>query len=63
MEDTLGLINDELRARTPEQVLADIDDVVYKADALMDMLDEVAPNNPMPAKYAPDSNGTQQINA
>jgi hypothetical protein len=52
MEDTLGLINDELRARSPEQVLADIDDVVYKADALMDMLSEVAPANPMPAKYA-----------
>ncbi len=63
MEDTLGLINDELRARTPEQVLADIDDVVYKADALMDILDEVAPNNPMPAKYAPDAVNNQQINA
>jgi len=52
MEDTLGLINDEIRARTPEQVLADIEDVVYKADALMDMLDEVAPANPLPARFA-----------
>jgi hypothetical protein len=62
MEDTLGLINDELRARSPEQVLADIDDVVYKADALMEMLDEVAPNNPMPAQFAPTSD-EQQLRA
>ncbi len=32
MEDTFGLINDEIRARSPEQVLADIDDVVFQTE-------------------------------
>ena len=32
MEDTFGLINDEIRARSPEQVLADIEDVVLQTN-------------------------------
>jgi len=48
MEDTFGLINDEIRARSPEQVLADIDDVVYQTDNLTDTLQEVSPFDQMP---------------
>ena len=43
MEDTFGLINDEIRARSPEQMLADIDDVVLQSDSLTEALQEVAP--------------------
>lgn len=43
MEDTFGLINDEIRARSPEQVLADIEDVVHQTDNLTETLQEVAP--------------------
>ena len=43
MEDTFGLINDEIRARSPEQVLADIDGVVLQTDSLTEALLEVAP--------------------
>ncbi len=43
IEDTFGLINDEIRARSPEQVLLDIDDVVQQTDSLSDTLDQVAP--------------------
>lgn len=43
MEDTFGLINDEIRARSPEQMLADIDDVVLQTDNLTEALQEVAP--------------------
>jgi hypothetical protein len=43
IEDTFGLINDEIRARSPEQVLLDIDDVVYQSDSLTETLQEVAP--------------------
>ena len=43
MEDTFGLINDEIRARSPEQVLADIDGVVSQTDSLTERLEEVAP--------------------
>lgn len=43
MEDTFGLINDEIRARSPEQMLADIDDVVLQTDSLTEALQEVAP--------------------
>ena len=43
MEDTFGLINDEIRARSPEQVLADIDGVVNQTDSLTERLEEVAP--------------------
>lgn len=43
MEDTFGLINDEIRARSPEQVLADIEDVVFQTDTLTESLQEIAP--------------------
>ena len=43
MEDTFGLINDEIRARSPEQVLADVDGVVSQTDTLTERLEEVAP--------------------
>jgi hypothetical protein len=43
IEDTFGLINDEIRARSPEQVLADIEDVVDSTDVLTEALQEVAP--------------------
>lgn len=43
IEDTFGLINDEIRARSPEQVLADIDGVVVQTDNLTDRLLEVSP--------------------
>lgn len=43
IEDTFGLINDEIRARSPEQVLADIDDVVNQTDNLAATLQKVQP--------------------
>ena len=43
MEDTFGLINDEIRARSPEQVLADVEGVVSQTDTLTERLEEVAP--------------------
>ena len=42
LEDTFGLINDEIRARSPEQVLTDIDEVVLQTDSMTQALDEVA---------------------
>lgn len=48
MEDTFGLINDEIRARSPEQVLADIEDVVSQTDNLTETLQEVSPFDQMP---------------
>jgi hypothetical protein len=48
MEDTFGLINDEIRARSPEQVLADIEDVVFQTDSLTETLQEVSPFDQMP---------------
>jgi hypothetical protein len=47
MEDTFGLINDEIRARSPEQVLADIEDVVNQTDNLTETLQEVSPFDQM----------------
>lgn len=43
MSDTFGLINDEMRARSPEQVLSDIDDVVLQATSLTAAIDEITP--------------------
>jgi hypothetical protein len=48
MEDTFGLINDEIRARSPEQVLADIEDVVAQTDTLTETLEDVSPFDQMP---------------
>lgn len=52
MEDTFGLINDEIRARSPEQVLADIEDVVYQTNAMNSALEEVAPFEQMVARFS-----------
>lgn len=52
MEDTFGLINDEVRARSPEQVLADIDEVVLQTNAMTETLEEVAPFEQMVAKLS-----------
>lgn len=43
LEDTFGLISDELRARPPEQVIADIDDVVFQTKTMTELLEEMAP--------------------
>src|SRR5205823_2810322 len=43
LEDTFGLINDELRARSPDQVLTDIEDVVSQTNTMTELLEEVAP--------------------
>ncbi len=48
--ETFGLINDEMRARSPEQVLADIDEVVLQATSLTDALDMVTPADQVVAK-------------
>lgn len=49
LEDTFGLINDQIRARSPEQVLADIDGVVYQTDSMTKLLEELAPYEQMAA--------------
>jgi hypothetical protein len=43
MTDTFGLINDEIRARSPEQVLADIDEVVIQTNSLTEAIESVRP--------------------
>jgi hypothetical protein len=43
LEDSFGLINDQLRARPPEQVLADIEGVVSQTDDMTRLLEELAP--------------------
>ncbi len=43
LEDSFGLINDQIRARSPEQVLADIEGVVYQTDSMTKLLEELAP--------------------
>lgn len=52
MEDTFGMINDEIRARSPEQVLADIEDVVFQTNAMTSALEEVAPFEQMVARLS-----------
>lgn len=43
MTDTFGLINDEIRARSPDQVLADIDEVVTTTNSLTEAIEAVTP--------------------
>lgn len=43
LQDTFGLISDELRARSPEQVTTDIDDVVAQANVMSKTMDEALP--------------------
>lgn len=50
MQDTFGLINDEIRARSPEQVLADIDEVILASNSLAEAIDSVAPLEELVAK-------------
>ncbi|MHB0936770.1 MAG: hypothetical protein ACYC6A_10305 [Armatimonadota bacterium] len=47
LEDSFGLINDQLRARAPEQIVADIDQVVSQTDTMVKVLDELAPYEQM----------------
>ncbi len=42
VEDTFGLINDEIRARSPEQLLADIEEVVVASNTMTVTMEEVA---------------------
>ena len=42
LEDSFGLINDQMRARSPEQVLAEIEGVVYQTDSMTRLLEEMA---------------------
>lgn len=42
VEDTFGLINDEIRARSPEQILSDIEEVVIATDTMSSTLEELA---------------------
>ncbi len=50
LEDTFGLINDQIRARSPEQVLADIESVVWQTDSMTRLLEELAPYEQMAAR-------------
>ena len=50
VEDTFGLINDEIRARSPEQILADIEEVVIATDTMATTLEELAPLDQMIAR-------------
>jgi hypothetical protein len=43
VEDTFGLINDEIRGRSPEQVLTDIDEVVWQTDSMTQVLEQIGP--------------------
>ena len=43
LEDTFGLISDEFLARSPEQVLGDIEDVVSQTKIMTEILEEMAP--------------------
>jgi hypothetical protein len=52
LEDSFGLINDQLRARSPEQVLADIEGVVYQTDSMTKLLEELAPYDQASARMA-----------
>ena len=47
LEDAFGLINDQLCARVPEQVVVDIDDVVSQTDSMIRVLEELAPYEQM----------------
>ncbi|BDI28153.1 hypothetical protein CCAX7_002040 [Capsulimonas corticalis] len=41
LQDTFGLINDEVRARSPEQVTGEIDEVVLQTDVMTQTLEEL----------------------
>jgi hypothetical protein len=52
VQDTFGLINDEIRARSPEQILSDIDEVVMATDSMSSALEELAPYEQMVARMS-----------
>jgi hypothetical protein len=52
LEDTFGLINDEIRARSPEQVLSEIEDVVGQTESMTQLLEEIAPFEQMAARLS-----------
>jgi hypothetical protein len=52
VEDTFGLINDEIRARSPEQILADVEEVVVATDSMASSLQELASVEQMFARIA-----------
>ncbi len=54
MADTFGLVNDEIRARSPEQVLADIDEVVLTTNSLTEAIESVTPYDELVAKPRED---------
>jgi len=43
LEDSFGLVSDEIRARPPQQVLSDIEEVVSQTNTMTQLLEEVAP--------------------
>jgi hypothetical protein len=51
LEDSFGLINDQIRARPPEQVLAEIEGVVTQTDAMTNLLDEIASYDDMSRRF------------
>jgi hypothetical protein len=52
LEDTFGLINDEIRARSPEQVLAEIEEVVVATNTMASALEELAPYEQLTARLS-----------
>jgi len=42
LEDTFGLISDEIRARPPKEVLTDVEDVVSQTNIMSETLDEMS---------------------
>jgi hypothetical protein len=50
LEDTFGLINDQIKTQSPEQVLSEVDDVVYQTDSMTKVLEELAPYEQMIAR-------------
>ena len=50
LEDTFGLINDQIKTQSPEQVLSEVDDVVFQTDSMTRVLEELAPYEQMIAR-------------
>jgi hypothetical protein len=50
LEDSFGLINDQIRARSPEQILADVDEMVWQTDTMTQVLEEIAPYEQLVAR-------------
>lgn len=51
VEETFGLINDEIRARSPEQILADIEEVVIATESMTETLEDLASYENMAARF------------